>query len=269
MMFWLTRSLRFMMLFGAIVFCLMLALWVAILQGLRLASLRHRQFLTHLGLASMSFALPFKVRIIGSAPKQSALWLANHISWTDILLLGRIAPLSFLSKIEVRHWPVAGWLAQQAGTVFIRRGSASQDNIHQQLTLHLQAQQPLLIFPEGTTTDGKTVGLFHSRLLECALATQTPIQPVAICYRRDGMTDPIAPFIGDDDLLAHLKRLFAHPAAEVEIHLLPLIDTKDGSRTQIARQARLAIRQQVELEEARETALSTDWTPSFPSRELS
>lgn len=268
-MFWLTRSLRFMLLFGAIVFCLMLALWVAMLQGLRLASLHHRQFLTRLGLASMSFALPFKVQIIGSIPKQPALWLANHISWTDILLLGRLTPLSFLSKIEVRRWPVAGWLAQQAGTVFIRRGSASQDNIHQQLTQHLLSQQPLLIFPEGTTTDGRSVGLFHSRLLECALVTQTPIQPVAICYRRNGATDPIAPFIGDDDLLAHLKRLFAHPSAEVEIHLLPLIDTRNSSRTQIARQARQVICQKVEHNSDETPPIKTEWAPSFPSRELS
>lgn len=53
------------------------------------------------------------------------LWVSNHVSWTDIPLLGMLLPLSFLSKAEVRHWPVAGWLAEKAGTLFIRRGGAT------------------------------------------------------------------------------------------------------------------------------------------------
>lgn len=233
--FYLTR------LSGAVSVALLLAMWVSLLQRLKLASLSHRQRLTRHGLASMAAALPLRIEVYGTPPEQPALWLANHISWTDILVLGRFAPLSFLSKAEVKEWPVAGWLAQQAGTLFIQRGNATQDDVNGQLTHYLEQGHSLLIFPEGTTTDGRQTGPFHSRLLSCAISTGAPVQPVAIRYRRAGEYDGIAPFIGDDELPEHLKRLLSHGPAVVEVHFLPLIDSKDSSRTQIARQARQAI----------------------------
>ena len=113
-----------------------------------------RQRLTRWFLARLGGALPFRVRVEGELPTQPMLWVANHVSWTDIPLLGALQPLSFLSKAEVRAWPVAGWLAHKAGTLFIRRGSGDSSQVGQQLTRHLQQGRNLLIFPEGTTTDG-------------------------------------------------------------------------------------------------------------------
>lgn len=228
-------------LFLALSLSLLLALWVALLYPFRLASLSHRQQLTRLGLGCMAAALPLRIQVYGTPPKQPALWISNHISWTDIMVLGRFAPLSFLSKAEVLDWPVAGWLAKQAGTLFIRRGNAAEDDIQGQLKEYLAQKRALVIFPEGTTTDGHKTGLFHSRLLSCAIETETPIQPIALRYRRNGQYDPIAPFIGDDELPQHLNRLLAHPAAEVEVHFLPLLSTQGASRTQLAKQARQAI----------------------------
>jgi 1-acyl-sn-glycerol-3-phosphate acyltransferase len=96
------------------------------------------------------------------------LWVSNHVSWTDIPLLGALQPLSFLSKAEVRDWPVAGWLAHKGGTQFIRRGAGDSSQVGQQLTRHLQQGHHLLIFPEGTTTDGLALRTFHGRLLSSA-----------------------------------------------------------------------------------------------------
>lgn len=229
--FYTTRLLATMM------FPLLLAVWVS----LKRANLAQRQRLSQRSLSLMAAALPLRIRVYGTPTDQSALWLANHISWTDILVLGRSAPLSFLSKAEVRHWPVAGWLAEQAGTLFIRRGNAVQDDVSGQLAQCLSSGHSLLIFPEGTTTDGRQTGTFHSRLLSCAVDTGRPIQPVALRYRRDGAYDAIAPFVGDEELPSHLFRLFSHGPAEVEVHFLPLIDTCGRSRTQVAREARQAI----------------------------
>ncbi|MBF3247173.1 1-acyl-sn-glycerol-3-phosphate acyltransferase, partial [Pseudomonas aeruginosa] len=110
-------------------------------------------------------ALPFEVRVSGEAPRQPMLWVANHVSWTDIPLLGALAPLTFLSKAEVRAWPLAGWLAEKAGTLFIRRGSGDSRLINQRLAEQLHRGRNLLIFPEGTTTNGESLRTFHGRLM--------------------------------------------------------------------------------------------------------
>ncbi|MGM3371939.1 1-acyl-sn-glycerol-3-phosphate acyltransferase, partial [Escherichia coli] len=75
----------------------------------------------------------------------------------------------------------------------------------------MRQARPLLIFPEGTTTDGCQLRTFHGRLLAGAIDQDVAVQPVAIQYLRDGKADLIAPFIGDDDLVSHLMRLFAQP----------------------------------------------------------
>lgn len=200
-----------------------------------------RQRWSQLFMARLAQALPFKVKVIGNRPQQPMLWVSNHVSWTDIPLLGKLAPMSFLSKAEVRHWPVAGWLALKAGTLFIRRGGGDSQQLRQQIGQHLQQACPVLIFPEGTTTDGRSLRTFHGRLLASAIDTGTPLQPVAVRYLRGGKPDPIAPFVGDDDLLSHLMRLFAHDCGDVEIHLLAPIPTAGLERAALAFNAQLAI----------------------------
>ncbi|MET1080017.1 MAG: lysophospholipid acyltransferase family protein [Pseudomonas sp.] len=210
------------------------------------ATLQLRQRLMRAWLAGLVACLPFRVRVHGQRPAEPVLWVSNHVSWCDIALLGALQPMSFLSKAEVRQWPLAGWLAVQAGTLFIRRGAGDSADLSQQIRRYLRQQRPLLLFPEGTTTDGRGVRAFHGRLLASVLETRTPVQPVALLYRRDGQPDDVAPFIGDDELLGHLLRLLRAPTSQVEIHLLPLIYPQpDENRSQLARRAQQAIGAQV------------------------
>lgn len=207
-----------------------------------------RQRLTRWFLARLGGALPFRVRVTGEMPEQPMLWVANHVSWTDIPLLGALQPISFLSKAEVRTWPLAGWLAHKAGTLFIRRGSGDSNLVGQQLTRHLQQGRHLLIFPEGTTTDGQALRTFHGRLLASAIDSGVAVQPVAIRYLRDGQLCPVSPFIGDDDMLSHLLRLLASPACEVEIRLLQPIPSTSCSRNELARRSQAMIACALQLE---------------------
>jgi len=225
-----------------------LALGLSLASGLKLQALlglgtspamRHRLCRWFLG--RLAAALPFEIRLLGSQPTQSMLWLANHQSWTDIPLLGMLQPMAFLAKSEVRQWPLLGWLAAEAGTHFIRRGSGDIGALNRLLSAELQQGRSLLIFPEGTTSNGATLGTFHSRLLSCAIETGTPIQPVAIRYLRDGQVDSIAPFIGEDDLPSHLFRLLKADVAVVEIQLLSPIDSRDMARNQLCRTCHAAI----------------------------
>lgn len=213
-----------------------------VMERLKLNSTQvRRQRWSQFFMARLSRALPFRINVFGQLPDTSMLWVSNHVSWTDIALLGQLTPLSFLSKADVRGWPVAGWLAAKAGSLFIRRGAGDSQLIRQQMRHHLSQGLPLLMFPEGTTTDGRCVRTFHGRLLSAAIDSGAHLQPVAIRYLRDGSTDPIAPFIGDDDLLSHLMRLFSHDTADVEIHLLEPIACLNQVRTVLAFRAQQAI----------------------------
>lgn len=200
-----------------------------------------RQRLTRWFLARLAAALPFRLSVQGELPRQPMLWVSNHVSWTDIPLLGMLTPLSFLSKAEVRTWPIAGWLAHKAGTLFIRRGSGDSGLLNQQLGNHLQRGRNLLIFPEGTTTDGLGLRTFHGRLLSSAIDSGVSVQPVAIRYLRNGQPCSVAPFIGDDDMLSHLLRLLGSELSEVQIQLLAPIASSELNRNTLARAAQQAI----------------------------
>ena len=204
-----------------------------------------RQRWSQFFMTRLSNALPFRVRVVGELPATPMLWVSNHVSWTDIALLGQLTPLSFLSKSEVRGWPVAGWLAAKAGSLFIRRGAGDSQLLREQMTRHLQQPLPLLMFPEGTTTDGSSVRTFHGRLLSAAIDSRVSLQPVAIRYMRNGEVDAIAPFVGDDDLLSHLLRLFSHEQGDVEIHLLEPLASHAQERAVLAFRAQEAIRRVV------------------------
>lgn len=219
-----------------------LGAWVALLERLPGYDWTFlRQDLTRWWLERLRRALPFRVKVYGELPRETALWVSNHVSWVDIPLLGALAPMTFLSKAEVRQWPLAGWLAEKAGTLFIRRGSGDSATLSQQIAGALMMGRSTLIFPEGTTTDGNGLRSFHGRLLSGAIDAGVPLQPVALRYLRDGETCALAPFIGDDDLLNHLLRLFRNDRGTVEVHLLDPLPSVGRSRTQLAQQAREAI----------------------------
>jgi len=233
--------LRLLRLFAVLGEGALFAAWVGVRERLGGAPMAMRQRLTCRFMRDLRAALPFAVQLHGKLPDAPALWLANHVSWTDIAMLGALRPLSFLSKAEVADWPLAGWLARQAGTLFIRRGAGDSLDLGRQLAGHLAEQRHLAIFPEGTSSDGSTVLRFHPRLLAAAVDSGALLQPVAIRYRRAGRRDPLAPFIGDDELPAHLLRLFAAERATVEITLLEPIDCRALSRSELARRAHAAI----------------------------
>lgn len=241
----LRRYGRVMRVLWVIATVLVVAYTLSLAERLRISvSLARRQYWTQWFMRRLCAALPFRVTVSGPLPKQPMLWVSNHVSWTDIPLLGMLAPLSFLSKAEVRTWPVAGWLALKAGTLFIRRGSGDSQLIRKQMGQHLAGRHSLVIFPEGTTTDGRGLRTFHGRLLASAIDMNVPLQPVAIRYTRDGRPDNlIAPFVGDDDLISHLSRLFANEAGEVHIQLLEPIVSTGRERAALAFEAQQAIQQ--------------------------
>lgn len=139
----------------------------------RLAQRWHRRLLAILGL---------RLRVEGLPLRDPHITVANHVSWLDIPVLGALEPTRFVGKSEIRDWPVAGWLATAAGTFFLRRGSGGTGPLLDRLVPHLRARGSVVIFPEGTTTDGSEVRPFHARLFGAAVVARCPVQPVTIRY---------------------------------------------------------------------------------------
>ncbi|WP_242475542.1 lysophospholipid acyltransferase family protein [Thiohalocapsa halophila] len=174
-----------------------------------------------------------------------ALLAVNHVSWLDIPVLGGAAPAHFVSKAEVRRWPVVGWLAHLAGTLFLRRGAHQAADLAREITARLRAGRRVAIFPEGTTGDGRGLLRFHARLFAAADDRDIPVQPVAIRYGGGPEPDAVAPFVGDDTLLAHLGRVLRHPQLTVTLTFLPPVTMPAGRRRELAEAVRAAIAEEL------------------------
>jgi len=166
-------------------------------------------------------ALAIEVKVHGEMSTEHALWVSNHVSWTDIPVIGSAAPVFFLSKAEVASWPVIGRLAKAGGTLFIKRGSGDANAVTVQIAGFLRQKLPVLFFPEGTTTDGREVRRLHGKLLAAAIETGTPIHPLILCYQGpDDRLDSVMPYIGDMTFGTHLQDVLGR--SKVRAHILPL-----------------------------------------------
>ena len=185
----------------------------------------------------------FNVRLnVQGAPLDiGRMTVANHVSWLDIISIGACEPTRFVAKSEIAHWPIAGWLADAAGTFYIRRGKGGARPLLDKLTPHLANGGTVAIFPEGTTTNGRQVLPFHPRLFAAAVDAQMPVQPIAIRYGVSSGGADIAPFIGDDDLVSHVLRLLKEPALIAEVHYCAPVRTTGLSREQAATAAQQSI----------------------------
>lgn len=201
--------------------------------------------------ARLCRALGLRIRVCGElAP--SALLIANHVSWIDIPALGAQGRIVFLSKAEVREWPLIGWMSEIAGTLFIARGSNQAGKLAQDIAARIQSGGRVAVFPEGTTTDGTGLARFHPRLLAAGQQESVKIQPIALRYGSNAEPDPVAPFVGEDSLLPHLLRLLRHPGLSVHVRFLPPIEGAGVDRRHLAEQCRAAIAEALELVEPRQ-----------------
>lgn len=145
--------------------------------------------------------------------------VANHVSWLDILVMNAAQPARFVSKADVKRWPLLGRLITGAGTLYIERENRRDAmRVVHHVAERLQAQDLIAVFPEGTTGDGTRLLPFHANLFQAAIAAQAPVLPVALRFVRAG-TDQLheAPsFVGDTTLMGSIwSTLRAHDVQAV------------------------------------------------------
>ena len=172
-----------------------------------------------------------------------ALLVANHISWIDIFVINAALPAAFVSKEEVRHWPVIGWLAAKNDTVFLRRGSRGHARIiNEQVAAILGAGKHVAVFPEGTTTDGRGLLHFHGALLQPALAAGRPVLPVALSYWETNGERSLAPrYDGDVSLADCTRAIIGRRRLVARLVVAAPCGLSGEDRRQVAAAARAAI----------------------------
>jgi len=155
-------------------------------------------------------ALGVHYRVEGQPPTHG-LVVSNHLSYIDILVLAAAMPCFFVAKIEIGGWPFFGKAARSNGTIFVDRGSlCSAMSVAEQMTerLKLPIQVPVLLFPEGTSTDGSQVIRFHSRLIDPATSIGAPITTAAVRYTIEGgVEERELCWYGDESFATHLWKV--------------------------------------------------------------
>ena len=139
--------------------------------------------------------------------------VANHVSWLDVFVLNTIYPSRFIAKAEIRNWPLIGWLCKRSNTIFIERAMRQNAaSINQQVSFLLKQGVCVGLFPEGTTTDGKQAGHFHSALIQPAIDAGAMLCPIALRYQDgDGKQSSTAVFTGDMTLSQSIWRILRSP----------------------------------------------------------
>ncbi len=188
----------------------------------------NRQRLKRRWSAHLVNILGVELRCSGVA-STSGLIVANHISFLDIYVINAIMPASFVSKDDVRQWPLIGWLAANTNTIFMARGSRSAAQRTRETSAeHLRQGKRVALFPEGTTTTGDTVLPFHSALLQAAIDTGVDVVPLAIRYTdTKGNRSYAAAYVGDMSLVQCLWNIAHSPQIVVYVEILPPL-TADG-----------------------------------------
>ena len=181
-------------------------------------------------------SLDINITVHGNPPERGML-VSNHLSYLDIIAIGTTTPATFLSKAEVRWWPAIGWLALFAGTLYVKR--ENKRDLHalaESFSKVWEENSLIVMFPEGTSSNGETVLPFRSSLLKPACDRQQPVTPVYIRYECEGgsLLDDVY-FWGDMAFAPHLIRMLCLESIKAEIHYGETRHPEDQDRKQITK----------------------------------
>ncbi len=192
---------------------------------------------------SLLWIFGMRLRREGDPLRGGTLFVANHVSWIDIMLLDSQHMMGFIAKSEIRSWPLIGWVVAQAETIFLQRGNGdSLGLVMAEMTQRLREGRAVAVFPEGGTRDGHALGPFHARIFTAAVEAQAPVQPVALCYGERSQAQHVIAFAPRESFVANLFRLLGEPARPVRVcFLAPIHPGEHEGRRGIAHAARARI----------------------------
>lgn len=188
------------------------------------------------------------LRILGIELKHSGtpragakLVLANHVSWLDIAAVHAVMPEArFVSKADIKHWPLVGALVEAAGTLFIERSNKRDAlRVVHQTAAALKEGDTVAVFPEGTTGPGPELLPFHANLLQAAIVTEVPIQPLLLRWHgpSERFSTPLR-FIGDMTLMQSIWAIASARDQGCELRILPPLDSAHADRRALSEHVR-------------------------------
>jgi 1-acyl-sn-glycerol-3-phosphate acyltransferase len=215
------------------------------------------QFWSRIALVALGIRLELVVDPAATpiAASRGSLIVSNHTSWADVFVIAAVTPARFVAKSEIAGWPVIGMFARAVGTLFVTRARRhAVVEVNRAASQRLVSGQSVVIFPEGTTTDGSRLLRFHANLFQAGIDVAAPVVPLSLEYLQDGRPSPAAAFIGDMTLVASMWRIVIAPRLTVRLRWLPSIATAGQTRQAVARLAQAAIH----------TALALPQTDALP-----
>jgi 1-acyl-sn-glycerol-3-phosphate acyltransferase len=185
----------------------------------------------------------FNIRVKAHGPIPTrGLLVSNHLSYLDILVLGALTPSIFVAKGDIKNWPIFGWFARLGGTLFADRERRIRVGpLTRQLRAILDRGIPVVLFPEGTSSDGRTILPFKSALLEPATDSSWPLSASLIKYRlEDGDVGEEVCYWKDMTFIPHLLNLLGKRQIEVSVRF-STVKPASQDRKQLARELHSAI----------------------------
>lgn len=167
--------------------------------------------------------LGLALQVDGTWRPGAKLIVANHVSWLDVMAIHATCPEArFVSKADVKHWPLIGRLVDSAGTLYLQREQRRDAlRVVHRMAEALRAGDTVAVFPEGTTSNGDCLLPFHANLLQAAIATDTPVQPVALRYAdATRANSPAARWLGKTTLAQSLWQLACGQGLTVHLTIL-------------------------------------------------
>lgn len=191
--------------------------------------------------AKMLRMLGLQLQVTGTFKPGAKLIVANHVSWLDIMAIHAVCPEArFVAKADVQGWPLVNRLVDSAQTLYIQRENRRDAlRVVHQMADALKAGDTLAVFPEGTTGPGPELLPFHANLLQAAIATGAPAQPVVLRFADgQGRFSSAAQYLGDTTLAQSLWRLAGRRGLVVHVTVLPAQGTAQADRRELSEHLR-------------------------------
>ena len=185
----------------------------------------------------LTYSMNTELNVTGNIMSESGIFVSNHISWLDTIILSHIQPISFIARHDLEHWPLLGTFTKRMQSVYIDR----QNKFHAYRSIpaleeRLREGRSVHIFPESTTSDGSAVLPFYPMFFEAAVRTGKKVQAVAIQYtdgRGNRLVEPA--YINDDHFFDTLERILRVKKVYAHCHFLEPLDASKLGRTELCR----------------------------------
>jgi 1-acyl-sn-glycerol-3-phosphate acyltransferase len=181
----------------------------------------------------LSIVLGLKTKIVGQVDTTADLYVSNHVTYLDIIILNKMLPVNFIAKEEISKWPIIGSLASKTGTLFIKRGdNIASTKMIDEMQSRFKLKNKIIFFPEGKIGNGEKIKKFHSKLFKSIERKDMTIQPIAIRYPKNypennNYSEEISKKSEKGEMIRLYFDFLMRTESHVILHFLNKVNTRD------------------------------------------